>query len=227
MENDSKIRAVLFDLGGTLIKTAEPPEIFMRILAHYGVQVPLDGIVKAHTMNQKEFDHEKMATMGSKYWVNWNLTLLNRVGIRENAEFLARKIDELWFEFGGLQVYPDVVRTLTELKARNVKIGVVTNACERDVQKVLKKLELKVYFDVVVSTDACKKAKPDKQIFLHTLKKLCVPPERALFVGDSLEHDYEASRRVGLKPLLINRNVSAQGKVEEIRSLTEVLNYIA
>ena len=39
----SSIRAVLFDLGGTLIRTAPIPDIFMRILRKHGINPPLSA----------------------------------------------------------------------------------------------------------------------------------------------------------------------------------------
>ena len=40
MSDFYKFKAVLFDLGGTIIKTLEVPEIYRKILEVYGVKVP-------------------------------------------------------------------------------------------------------------------------------------------------------------------------------------------
>ena len=47
---------VLFDLGGTLIKTAEIPEIFRQILEIYGVIVTVNQIIEAHKVTENKVD---------------------------------------------------------------------------------------------------------------------------------------------------------------------------
>ncbi len=225
MSSNGRFKAVLFDLGGTLIKTLDVPKIFRRILEAHEVKVSSDKIAEAHSANQKEFDVEEMVRFGQAFWVKWNLKILERLGIQSRKEFLARKIDELWWEYSGLEVYPDVLETLTQLRIKEIKMGIVTNAFERDFKNILEKVDLADYFDVVVGVDACNKAKPDGEIFLYAVNRLNVRPEETIFVGDSVKHDYEGAKKAGLKPLLINRNEKAFADVEAIKSLNEVLSY--
>lgn len=222
-----RIKAVLFDLGGTLIKTADIPEIYKRILGTYGVKVSSDQILRAHRANEKEVDVvEGQLELGRNFWIKWNLTVLERIGIQRNREFLAKKIHELWLEYADLEVYPDVIETLARLKAKSVKIGVVTNGLKSDFQEILRKLKLTDCFDVVVGVDTCNKGKPDREIFLYAVNKLGVRPEETVFVGDSSKYDYEGSERAGLKPLLIDRKGKASKNVKTIRSLAEVLLHV-
>ena len=164
--------------------------------------------------------------LGRDFWIKWNLKVLECVDVQKDREFLARKIDELWWEYADLEVYPDVMETLAQLKAKGVKTGVVTNGLKGDFQKILRKLKLTNCFDVVVGVDTCNSGKPDREIFLYALDKLRVRPEEALFVGDSVKYDYEGAEKAGLKPLLIDRKGKVSEDVETIRSLTEVLLYV-
>lgn len=221
------VKAVLFDLGGTLVRTADIPEIYRRILDAIGVKVSPDEVLKAHRANGKEFDPvEGMVEMGRDFWIKWNLKVLERVGIKENREFLARKIDELWWEHANLEVYQDVRATLAQLKAKGIKTGVVTNGLQADYQQILSKLGLTDSFDTVVGIDTCNTAKPDEKIFLYALDKLHVRPEEAIFVGNSVEYDYEGAKEAGLKPLIINRDERTPMNADTIRSLTEVLSLL-
>jgi 2-haloalkanoic acid dehalogenase type II len=168
-----------------------------------------------------------MAAMGKDYWVRWNLEILHSVRIIENAEFLAEKIDEQWFDYAGLETFPDVLPTVSKLKKTGVKTGIVTNGLERDYNRILNELKLTDFFDVVVGGDACRKAKPNQAIFLYALDKLQVKPEEAVFVGDSLDCDYEGAKNVGMKSLLIVRNSAAPSGVDAIGSLTQVLEFLS
>jgi 2-haloalkanoic acid dehalogenase type II len=196
--------------------------IYRRISENYGIKVSTDEIREAHKDVEISDAIEGMVTSGQEFWVKWNSEVLKRVGIQENREFLAKKIDELW-EYADLEVYPDVMETLTQLKAKGVKTGVITNGLKRDYEKILDKLRLTDFFDVVVGIDTLNKAKPDKEIFLHAVDMLDVCPEQVVFIYDSVKYDYEGAKHAGLKPLLIDREGKASEDVEKIRSLTEVL----
>lgn len=173
----------------------------------------------------EEFDVNEMVKLGQKYWTEWNSRILERLGIQQNKEFYARKIDELWWKYAELEVYPDVMEVLTELKIKKIKTGIVTNGFEKDCKQILQTLDLTNYFDVIVGSDSCNKAKPDKAIFLYAINKLYVRPEEAIFVGDSVKSDYEGAKNAGLKPILINRKEKVVVNAEAITSLTDVLRY--
>lgn len=221
-----QIRAVLFDLGDTLVRTADIPEIYRRISENYGVKVSTDEIREAHKDVGESDAIEGLIMSGQEFWVKWNAEVLKRAGIKENRAFLARRIDELWWEYADLEVYPDVIETLTQLKAKGIKTSVITNGLKRDYEQILGRLKLTDLFDIVVGIDTCNKAKPDKEIFLHAVNMLNVHPEQAVFIGDSVKYDYEGARKAGLKPLLIDREGKTSEDVEAIKSLIEVLVYV-
>lgn len=226
MHSFCKFKGVLFDLGGTLIKTLDAPEIYRRILEAYGVNVSLEKINRAHKENEKEFHMEDLVKMGNKFWIRWNEKILERLGMHKNKKFLARKIDELWWNYAQLETYSDVATAISQLKEKKVKIGIVTNGFRKDYLKIIQKLGwAKEIFDVIVGIDACKKAKPHKRIFLYAVHKLSLRPEETIFVGDSLKYDYEGAKKAGLHALLLNRKGEKFSEVKTIKSLTEVLSY--
>ena len=218
------LKAVLFDVGLTLTKTAPFPEIYRRILVRFGVKVSIGDIVRAQKATESEFDAANYPFNGRKeYWTEYNASLLEKLGIQERRIFLAEKIDELWWECSHLQVYPDVEPTLSRLRAKGLKLGIVSNGFRKDLEHVLEKLRLKKWFDIIVSIDSCNSAKPAKEIFLYALNKLGVQPYEALFIGDSVETDYKGALKVGIKPFIIDREGKIPSKYNKITSLTELL----
>ncbi len=221
------LKAVLFDVGLTLTKTAPFPEIYRRILARFGVKVSIDEIVWAQRATESEFDAANYPINRRKeYWTEYNASLLEKLGVQERRVFLAGKIDELWWEFSHLQVYPDVEPTLSRLRAKGLKLAIVSNGLRRDLEEVLGKLRLKKWFDVVVGLDSCNCAKPDKEIFLYALDKLGVQPDEALFIGDSVETDYKGALDVGIKSFIIDREGKIPSQYTKITSLTDLLNIV-
>jgi 2-haloalkanoic acid dehalogenase type II len=221
------LKAVLFDLGLTLIQTASFPEIYRTILAHFGVTASLDDIVKAQNATEGEFD---IATYDEnrrkEFWTNYNASVLEKLGIEEKRVFLAAQIDELWWKCSHVQVYPDAEPTLSQLRVKGLKLGLVSNGFKKDLEYILGELKLEKWFDAVVCIDSCNCAKPDKEIFLYALDRLGVKPSEALFVGDSVVHDYEGASNAGIKPLLIDREGKIQGRYDKIASLTELLTRV-
>ena len=55
---------------------------------------------------------------------------------------------------------------------------------------------------------------------------LNVKPQEVVFVGDSIEQDYEGALGVGIKPYLIDREGKAPKKYDKIRCLNDLLTVI-
>ena len=220
-----RFKAVLFDLGGTLVKHEDGPVIHRRILEDNGIDVSLEAVTRAHNENERELDMNQIPEQGQAFWIKWNTRLLESLGIEKNKEILARKLDKEWLDYCTLEVYPDVIETLVQLRKRGIKTGIITNAFERDFQRILSQLKLSDFFDIVVGTDTCKKIKPDKGIFLYTVGRLGIKPDEALFVGDSLENDFEGAKNSGLTALLIDRENKSK-IFGSIQSLTDVLRHV-
>lgn len=224
---EMNFKAVLFDLGGTLIKTAEIPEIFRQILEIYGVKVTANQIIEAHKVTQNKVDAvEGQLKMGKQFWDKWDQTVVENIGIQKNSRFLGEKISELWWDYADLALYPDVEETLSILKSKGIKIGIITNGFRYDYEQILEKLDLSDYFEVVVGADTCNCGKPDIEIFLYTVDKLGLEPGEVVFVGNEYRYDYIGAMRAGLKPLLVDREDKILKNVDVIKSLSDVLNYI-
>ena len=220
-------RAVLFDLGGTLIKTAPIQTIYRSILELYGVEASADEILEAHEAHQASVDPvEGQPRMGKRFWDEWNRAILERMGIHEDSAFLGEKITEHWWDHAELEAYPDALETLDTLRSEGVKTGIVTNGSRHDYERILEMLDLAGYFDVVVGADACGVAKPDGRIFLHAVDGLGVEPGEVVFVGNDYRYDYVGARGAGLKPLLIDRGGDAPEDADVIESLADVVHLL-
>jgi len=220
------VKAVLFDLGGTLINTAEIFEIWRRILEAHGIKRSLDEISLAHKETEKQLNPKDYPRLSDDFYIIWNLHILKKLGIRKNVQLLARKISEEWWDYSDVRLYPDAEEALKQLKRMGLKTGLVTNAFQSDIDQILPRVGLANFFDVAVGVDAVGKTKPDREIFLYALKKLGVAPQEALFVGDQIETDYEGARKAGLKALLIDREDKIRKRVKKIRDLKEITTHL-
>ena len=221
------LKAVLFDLGLTLIRTASFPEIYRNILARFGVTASLDDIARAQEATESEADTADYSeSRRAEFWTNYNVSVLKKLGITENTVFLAAQIDELWWECSHVQLFSDVEPTLSQLKAKGLKLALVSNGFKKDLDHILGELELKKWFDAVVGIESCNCAKPDKKIFLFALDKLGIEPQEAVFVGDSVLQDYEGAFSVGIRPFLLDREGKHPSHFNKIAALTELLTIL-
>jgi 2-haloalkanoic acid dehalogenase type II len=219
-------KAVLFDLGDTLVRIADVADIHQRILDAHGIHRTREDIIAANRTAEKQLGLELMKTMSDEFWVKRNNLFLEQLGVfgREN---LAKFISERWWDYSDVALYPDTKETLSELKQRGLKLGVITNGLQSDVRKIMSKIRFDpCFFDVVVTVSTVNRMKPEQEIFRHALNVLNVTPNEALFVGDTVEYDYEGAKKAGLKALLIDRHDRIAGDYEKIHDLREILSLI-
>ena len=228
MNNTRKIKAVLFDLGNTLVYSC-PEETFKEILEAHGIVKPVDVVKEAMSRGNREFDIEKHIHLSAhEFYTQWNTIELKHIGITdcEIARKLAEDIDSQWFDYAQIHAYPDVKETLKKLKQKGLKLGIITGGFEEDVERILPKVGLEAFFDVYVGANTVGKRKPHPQAFEHALKLLRTQPTEAIFIGDQLEADYLGAQSVGIKALLIIREGKPAASVESITSLREVFNFL-
>lgn len=206
-----QVEAVLLDLGGTLIETAEIPHVMKRILEQRGINRSLKEISHAWKEAEKGLNFRDLATLLDEFWVQWNLRILGNLQVTSNTRTLAEFIATHWWDYCNVTIYPDAEKILPLLKDRNLKMGVVTNGLQSDVSEILPKVNLQNFFDVVVVIDTLRKMKPDVEVFRYALQELKTTPSNAIFIGDEVEADYRGAQRSGLTAYLIDRN----GKIHD------------
>ena len=231
------IRAVLFDVGETLITSMEMIDTFQAILKEKDIEIDLEEIREAHEKASKEFLGQKRDIRPTgkgdfnKVYASWNDEVVKELGLKEKN--LGKYISKRWFDVVGLKAYDDAVVVLNRLSAMGLRIGIVTNGYQEELETVLEKINgpLKTnMFDVIVGRDTVGAAKPDPRPFLHAAGSLGLKPDEIVYVGDSFHNDYEGSQGVGMKPVLILRGrkppAYAPDDITTIQTLDEIMNLL-
>lgn len=220
------IKAILFDLGNTLVYQ-QPNEPFQRILRANGVSRSIEEIREAFKKGVKEFDSERYKALPPhEFYRRWNMAILKNLKISHSLRRLAAEIDRQWFNFSKIYVYPEVKDSLRRLKQMGLKLGVVTGGYELDIEQILPRAGLQEFFQVCVGSDTTGKSKPHPESFRHALQQLGVNPREAIFVGDSYEADYLGAEKVGMRTLLIQREGIPAAGVKAISSLNEIFDHL-
>ncbi|MEM2454600.1 MAG: HAD family hydrolase, partial [Candidatus Bathyarchaeia archaeon] len=218
------LRAVIFDLGGTLIRTASPAEIIKKILEKYGIKRNIEEISSAHRFAEESVSPEDHGLSYYDFWIKWNKRILEKLRILDKNDFLAKVLVDEWWDNAGVEVYPDAEEVLVKLKRSGLKVGVITNAFEKDIEEIFRRVKLPITFDVLVGIDTVKKPKPSPEIFLYAVHTLKVLPHEAAYIGDDIEKDYVGAVSAGLRAVLIDRDSTYINRRDliRVRSLSEV-----
>ncbi len=100
--------------------------------------------------------------------------------------------------------YPDAPVALAGLRARGVSLVVVSN-WDVSLSGVLRGVGLEEAVDGVVTSAHVGSPKPKRAIFDAALALVGVAPDRAVHVGDSVEHDVRGALAAGIRPVLLRR----------------------
>jgi HAD superfamily hydrolase (TIGR01549 family) len=229
-----KIKAVLFDLGSTLVKTWTPEVTYRSLLSSFGIDRSTETIKEAIELVEKEFAESNFGSEYGKvsytqYWDRWDARVLKHLGIPK-SQIPANEILAKWWKYADCVAYPDAKESLERLMQMGVRVGLVSNAYEEDIDPILSKAGLeKRLFDVVVGVNTIKKAKPQPDIFRYALAKLDAKPEETIFVGDHIDNDYRGARAVEIHALLIERDSRSKddtSNFERIKNLQEIFKFI-
>jgi putative hydrolase of the HAD superfamily len=108
------------------------------------------------------------------------------------------------FVRGCLVPRPGAVDTLRELRARGLKVGLIT-VCSEDVETLWPESEFDGLFDAEIFSSRIGISKPDPRIYLACCDALGVEAHNAVFVGDGANDELDGARRVGMQAILIHR----------------------
>ena len=181
-------RAVLFDLDGTLLDTAEDlAQALNRLRAENALQ-PLA--------------HERIRS-----FVSHGSSALVRLAFPSapEAEFLALRERLLELYAAALCVhtrpFPGMLELLARLERDGIRWGIVTNKPGALTEPLVEALGLRSRAGVVVSGDTLPERKPHPAPLWHAAERLGVEPPECVYVGDA-ERDVLAARAAGMRAVV-------------------------
>lgn len=208
----SRIRAVFFDAGNTLI-FPRLEELAQELTAEgYPASV---ADFRASERAGKQRLAEWLApqiesgniprAVDPVYWREYLTVLAERIAVPEaERERLMRRVGErfadilLWSE-----VPPDAPALLDSLRAQSYALGVISNS-NGMIEQQLARLGLAPRFDFVLDSHRVGVEKPHPEIFHLALERAGVGAPEAVFVGDSYATDVRGARGAGLHAVLFD-----------------------
>lgn len=169
--------------------------------------------------SQERYDHE--------LYVRFTRTVIEGMGgAGESVDACAREIYAEWASSHHFHLYDDVKPALQALDAAGLRIGLISNS-HRCLVSFQQHFDLHGLVTAAVSSSEHGYLKPHPSIFQAALTLVGVRAEDAVMVGDSLKHDIEGARRLGMRAVLVRRagvgTVEAPADVPVVADLTSLL----
>ena len=218
------VHTVFFDFGGTLVESQPPTDVWLRVMRGVGVDVNHDALAEAIAEADRRYHPLYYDYKGRmrEFWLENNRLILERLGVRDPEDTLAKEIDARFMTGETYRVYPESHDALESLRRRGFGLGVLSNNTD-GLLTILERLGLARCFDHVTYSQEARAEKPDPAVFRLALERAGCAPAEAVHVGDSYEADVVGARRVGLTPVLVDRgDRHREADCLRIRDLREV-----
>ncbi len=202
----NNIKAVLFDLDGTLIDSMSVwKDIDIEFLGNYGIELPDDLQNSIEGMSFTETaDYFK-----------------RRFQFKESVEEIKAIWNEMAYEHYTqyVKLKDGVLDFLSYLRSHKIKTGISTSNSIELVQGVLKAKEIEPYFDAVVTACQVNVGKPSPDIYLETARLLNVEPGNCL-VFEDIPMGIMAGKNANMKVCTIYDDFSKNQDIKK-RSLAD------
>lgn len=201
------VRAVLFDLDGTLLDSIPDLHAAASAMLHDlgRPALPLDTTRRSVGRGI----HQLVARI-----------LSESLGCAPDVVLSQQALDSFWRHYARengrhSRVYPGVVAGLDALRALALPLGLVTNKAAAFTTPLLEMTGLADYFQVVVSGDSLPRLKPDPMPLVWACGRLGVSPAEALFIGDSV-NDCATARAAACPVFLLPYGYNEGRDVQEL-----------
>jgi len=201
-------RAVLWDLDGTLVDSAE-----FHWLSWRGTMAA-EGVSLTYQQFLDSFGQKNDRILPGWLGPGAGADRIRRVGAAKEAEY--RRLATVH----GLTPLPGASSWVRRLHAQGWQQAIASSAPGENVGVMLRALALDGMFEAIVSAEDVTRGKPDPQVFVAAAERLGVPRDRCIVVEDAAV-GVQAARSAGMRCIGVSRAVVLDADVA-VSSLLEL-----
>ncbi len=229
------IKAVLFDIGNTLIDLDKAYEkqlenlVELKILHQHHIRVTREQFLEAtKEMSLRERDYSKkdeplvyQKELMKSLSIPWNQKIAQEMSdtfVREKNQLIEKDA-----------IMPHALEILDYLHEQGYVLGIVTDASSSISKKWVEQIGRKHYFKTIIVSHEVKSKKSDLIPFKKALEELQLKPEECLMVGDT-PGDMMAAK-IGMKTCLFDRygknadsNVNPDYTIHRLNEISKILH---
>jgi putative hydrolase of the HAD superfamily len=245
-ESSTKIKAVCFDLGETLLNFGK---VDIVKLFRSGAKLTYDYLkdLSLPVGEFKSYCRRNLGTIRWRYWLSLltgrdfdSRELLKKVNQPRGIRLSDEQWDQLvWLWYEPLSkcasVEPDIKDTLAKLKKMNLKLAILSNTFINGsaLERHLARFGILDFFDVRMYSYQFPYRKPNKHIFTAAVDKIGLPARNIMFVGDRINADIRPALKLGMTAVLkeaytncAKRLPPAAHKIQKISQLPVLIQQI-
>lgn len=184
-EHSPLIKGVIFDLDDTLYPEKDYIMSGCRAIAKY-------------------IGKEEVA---DKLWSDFNsgLSMIDEYLIKNGKENLKTEYLNIYrFHIPSIHLYDGALEIIEYFKSHGIKVGIITDGRPEGQRNKIKALELDKLIEDIIITDelgGVQFRKPNDIAFRIMQCRWKLPFEQLIYVGDNIYKDFQAPRRLGIKPV--------------------------
>lgn len=232
------IRAVFFDLGGTLFSYRSLRDLFGEALAgvpgQHGLEVGRDEVRHAYQVSVMTVMADYVRRpfyLHRDLFAEAHERMLERLGVpagQGGASPIAAGPQGVGLE--RVRPREGTREVLERLRAAGLHLAIVSNIDDDQFEAIWGAIGLGDCFDAITTSEAARSCKPDRGIFDVALAKAGVPAAAVAFVGDSLHHDVAGANAMGMRSIWLTEEEpapdpphTADHVIRDLRELPGVL----
>ena len=217
-----KLKALLFDLDGTLI------EFKFRVIELK--KELFDKLNDNNVIIEKRFQKESIQNICEE------AQRIMKNNANKECDRITSDMKEIIekYEIEGLNqsaIKKDVFYVFNWLKKKEIKLALVTNNGRKSAEYAVNRFELIDYFDVIITRDEVNKWKPHPEPIQKAINQLKIESSEGIFIGDS-KMDIQSSKSAGVKVVSIPTGIHSKQQLDEedpdylIYSLLEIITIV-
>jgi pyrophosphatase PpaX len=175
--------SVLFDWDGCLAQT-------------------LDVWLSAFEQTFIDFDIPVSRAEIAKDFGDWDSPFRHRLPREQAAQFSKQLLQYVEVELPGVVLYPGVRDLLDALHEKSVPTAIVTSSTTANIEDSLPRYGIEHCFDAIVTVDDVTHHKPHAEPVEEALRRLGMPKETTVLIGDS-DKDLGAARNAEVDSILV------------------------
>ncbi len=194
-----KVKAILFDLHGTLafIKNPISELEISEYLDSRGYEVSPQQL-RAAWFFVSMIDYPKY---GYRNWRSYFSRILWRLKVEVDKETLNNIVKRL--EKNSYQLYPDAAEAVIKAKQHKFKTAIVTTIADFQFKKAIHPIAK--FLDFVMTGYKAKCDKSNPKMYRKVLEILHVRPAETVMIGDNIPIDIMLPKKLGINTILLDR----------------------
>ena len=217
------IKAIIFDAYGTLFDVNSAAEKCKEKIGDKWEDF-------ANYWRVTQLEYTWLRSLMNRHKDFWQVTEDSLNKSMKKFEIDQNMRSELLNLYKILSTYPEVKKTLDELKRKNFKLAILSNGTPDLLNQLVKSNSLQEFFDDIFSIETVGIYKPNADVYNIPIKKYNISKNEVLFLSSNT-WDVSGGGNFGYKSIWVNRNSNIFDNLDyspefELKNLKDLLDII-